>query len=60
MADLEGTGRCQDEEGSRYDMGLSEGLRQEVALETQGGLLALHLRRQAVHHLRVPGLVAWL
>jgi hypothetical protein len=44
-ADLEGARGCWGEEGSQRNVGLQEGLRWEVGLKTQRGLLALRLRR---------------
>ena len=42
------------------NVGLQEGLWCDVGPETQGGSLALRLYHQAIHHLCILGMVAWL
>ena len=59
-ADLEETHGCYSEEGSEFVVGLQEGLWWVVEPEAQSGSLALRLCHQAVRHLRIFGMVAWL
>jgi hypothetical protein len=59
-AELKGTRGCQGEEGSKFVVGLQEGLWCGVGPGTQSGALALRLHHQASHHLRILGMVAWL